>query len=351
MDTLQTLGTAMGLSMLAGINLYLTVFVTGLAIQLNWITLSPGLEKLTVLADPVVLTIAGVLLVIEMIIDKCPYADSGWDSIHTIIRPIGGAILGLKALGQMNPAAEVIGTLLCGSIAFTSHTAKAGTRLLVNTSPEPFSNIGMSIGEDVFVLGFLWFVHAHPVITLFIVTALVVAFWYFAPKFFRVVRASWTGIIHRLRARRHAVGPDAELPKRLPEFAQDYWTGVQKPGEQIAWAIPCFSGRMRSMGRNVRGCLIGTTSDRLVFIGKKNFRPRMTAIALWGAETYEEPGAVFHRLGVTPAAGDAVRVRVTRKFSPYLPKAMQWIRERSRPASIESSAPVRTEVPAAMAAK
>lgn len=339
MDTLNTLGTAMGLSMLAGINLYLTVFISGLAIRLEWITLSPGLEKLNVLADPAVLLVAGVMLVIELIIDKCPYADSGWDSIHTIVRPIGGAILGLKALGTMNQSAEVIGVLLCGSIAFTSHAAKAGTRLLVNTSPEPFTNIGVSVAENAFVLFGIWFVNAHPILSLIFVTVAVVAFWYFAPKFARLIRASVTGIIHRFRARRHAINATGALPNRLPDFALDNWGSQQKAGEQIVWALPCFSGRMKSTGANVRGCLIGTTADRLIFIGKKNFRASTATLVLTGAQLFDDPGAVFHRLSVTPSTGNALRIRVTRKHSPYLPKVMQWIRDRSQPAAIPASQP------------
>src|SRR5712671_1392416 len=148
METLQTLGTALGLSALAGIDLYFTVFFTGLAIHLGWVQLAPQLQGLAVLADPVVLVVAGVMLVVEFMIDKCQYADSGWDMIHTVVRPIGGAILGLKALGSVDPSMLVVGALLGGSVAFTTHATKAGTRLVANTLPEPFTNIGLSIGED-----------------------------------------------------------------------------------------------------------------------------------------------------------------------------------------------------------
>jgi len=341
MEALQSLGTAMGLSMMAGINLYLTVFVTGLAINLGWVQLAPHLHNLQGLGDPLVLTVAGVMFFVEFIIDKWPYADSGWDTIHTFVRPIGGAILGLKVLGGLDPRLEIVGVLLGGSVAFTAHAAKAGTRLLVNTSPEPVTNIATSVGEDVFVLAGIWFVNAHPVLSLILVIIFVVTFWYFAPKFFRQIRASAVGILHRLGARRHGISAGTALPDRLAERAENKWLTLQEPGEQIAWAIPCFSGRMKPLGRNVRGYLIGTTASRVLFIGRKNFRMVSYAIALVGGHFTDDPGAVFHRLSVIPSAGNPMQVRVTRKFSPFLPQIMQWIRERSQP-SPPASGPAET---------
>src|SRR5206468_1409163 len=150
-----------------------------LAIHMGWLTLAPGLHGLGILADPVILTVSGVLLAVEMIADKCPYIDSCWDTIHTAIRPIGGAFLALKALGTTNPVLEIVAVLLGGSVALTAHSAKAGTRVLINTSPEPVTNILASVGEDVGVLAGLYLAFRHPVITLVLVVIFVVAFWYF----------------------------------------------------------------------------------------------------------------------------------------------------------------------------
>lgn len=337
MEALNTLGTAMGLTMLAGINLYLTVFITGLAIRMQWVTLAPGMEGLNVLADPVVLTVAGILLVVEFVIDKCPYADSAWDSIHTVIRPIGGALLALKAIGEVNPAMEVVAVLLGGSIAFTAHSAKAGARLVINTSPEPLSNFAASIGEDVFVLTGTWFAFQHPILTLIFVVTFVVTFWYFAPKIFRGMRAHAVGILHRFSARRHPVGPDAELPKRVPAVAQETWLTLQSGDEQIAWVLPCFSGKMERIGRFVKGCLLATSDRRLFFIGRKNFRPRFCEIPIDKAQVLDDPASVFHRLTIKSASGEQFRLRFTRKFSPFLPRAIQWIRERPEPVQVESA--------------
>ena len=339
METLQTLGTALGLSTLAGIDLYFTVFFTGLAINLGWVQLSPQLQGLHVLGDPVVLVVAGVMLVIEFIIDKVPYADSSWDTIHTIIRPIGGAILGLKALGQADPAMQVVGVLLGGSVAFTSHSAKAMTRLAANTSPEPFSNIALSVGEDATVLGGLWFVFAHPIPTIFVVVIFVTAFWYFFPKFFRLARAHATAIIHRFGARRHAAAASANAapPNILPSFAAESWLMLRHGNEQTAWALPCFTGKWKDMGRFVRGCLVGTSDGRLFFIGKKNFRSRVRELPLRGARTQIEQGQLYHRLILQTDDGTIIRLRLTRKTAPHLPRACEWIGEQTTKPQADSA--------------
>jgi hypothetical protein len=324
MEALYILGTVFGLSMLAGLNLYLTVFVTGLAIRLEWLTNYPkGLE---VLADPVVLTVAGALLVIELLVDKCPYADNLWDSIHTVIRPVGGALLALGAAGELHPVAEVVAVLLGGSIAFTAHSAKAGARLLVNTSPEPFSNIAVSTGEDLVVLGGLWFTFQHPLIMLVVVGLFVLAFWYCAPKFFRMIKAQAIGIAHRFAARRKSAPAEEGWPTQLPAHAHGAWFTLRRGDEEVVFALPCFSGRMKSIGRHVRGCLLGTSAGRLFFIGKKNFRTRIHEVAVSNARVLDDPGAVFHRLTVKGADDQEVRLRFTRKFSPYVPQLMEWMR-------------------------
>src|ERR1700730_15095439 len=149
MDRLNLLGVALGLAALAGVNLYLTVLATGLAIHFHWITLAPAYQSLEALGDPLIVTIAGVLYVLEFFADKIPWVDSAWDAVHTVIRPIGGALLAIQVLGHPSPAFTIIVALLAGGTSLITHTAKAATRLASNTSPEPFSNIALSFGEDV----------------------------------------------------------------------------------------------------------------------------------------------------------------------------------------------------------
>ncbi len=153
METLQLLGVALGLATLAGINLYLTVFVTGLAVQQGWIVLHPQYAQLGVLADPAILWISGILFVLEFFADKVPWVGHlvGRGSYAHPTR--GGAMLAITALGDSNPVYSVVVGLLAGGMALTTHGAKTGTRLLANASPEPFSNIGLSLAEDAGVIG------------------------------------------------------------------------------------------------------------------------------------------------------------------------------------------------------
>src|SRR6202162_6333450 len=139
MNRLDLLAAALGLAALAGINLYLTVFATGLAIHFHWITLSPDYQALDILGHPAVIIIAGVLYFLEFFADKIPWIDSIWDAVHTVIRPIGGALLAIQVLGHQDPVFAVVVGLLAGGTSLASHTAKAATRLTANASPEAFA--------------------------------------------------------------------------------------------------------------------------------------------------------------------------------------------------------------------
>src|SRR3984957_2510392 len=147
MEILETLGVALGLASLAGLNSYLTVFVTGLAIQQHWIDVSQTYPELAILAHPAIIMISGVMYLLQFFADKVPWVDSLWDAVHTFVRPLGGAFLTLRVLGTMDPAMEVVAALLAGGVTLTTHFVKASTRLVVNHSPEPFSNIALSLGE------------------------------------------------------------------------------------------------------------------------------------------------------------------------------------------------------------
>ncbi|MEP6957047.1 MAG: DUF4126 domain-containing protein, partial [Chthoniobacterales bacterium] len=125
MEQLNLLGVALGLAALAGINLYLTVFVTGLAINQHWITLAPQYQSLEILNNPVIIAVAGVLYFLEFFADKIPWIDSAWDAVHTIIRPVGGALLGLQVLGHSSPTFDIVVLMLAGGTSLVAHTAKA----------------------------------------------------------------------------------------------------------------------------------------------------------------------------------------------------------------------------------
>jgi hypothetical protein len=175
-ETAGPVGAALALAVASGLSLYGTVFVAGLAIRLGWVQLGPAWASLGVLADPVVLGVSGVLFLVEFLADKIPLVDSVWDGIHTLIRPIGGALLASRALGELSPAAEVLALLLLGGATLATHAAKATTRLAVNASPEPVSNALVSLAENGLVAGAVWLALAHPVLALVAaLVALVVA--------------------------------------------------------------------------------------------------------------------------------------------------------------------------------
>lgn len=170
MDLIVSLGRTLGFSLTSGVNLYATVAILGLAARFDWVALPPQYE---VFASEWVIGVALVLYAVEFIADKIPVIDSLWDSVHTFVRPIGGALVAIATLGEASPVYEVIIGLLGGAIAAGSHFTKAGTRVAANTSPEPFSNWALSVFEDVFVVGLGLLALKYPVAA-FVVTVLIV---------------------------------------------------------------------------------------------------------------------------------------------------------------------------------
>jgi hypothetical protein len=165
-ETAGPIGAALGLAVASGLSLYGAVFVSGLAIRLGWVHLAPGWASLDVLGDPIVLAVSGVLFLVEFLADKVPVVDSLWDAVHTVIRPVGGALLASRALGELSPAAEVLALLLLGGATLATHAAKATTRLVVNASPEPVSNVLISLAENGLVAVAVWMALAHPLAAL-----------------------------------------------------------------------------------------------------------------------------------------------------------------------------------------
>jgi len=171
MTLLDQLGVALGLASLAGINLYLTVLVAGLAVRYQWLDLAGSYEQLSVLGNPWIIGLAAVFFAIEFFADKVPVVDSIWDSLHTMIRPVGGALLALTVLGGMDPVVLTIGVMLAGTATLSTHGAKAGTRAVINLSPEPVSNSVASVTEDGLVLGGLGLIAFFPAVAFFVFLA------------------------------------------------------------------------------------------------------------------------------------------------------------------------------------
>src|SRR5437879_3336264 len=296
---LDLLAVALGLAALAGINLYLTVFVTGLAIHFHWITLAPQYQSLEVLGNPWIVTVAGVLYFLEFFADKIPWLDSIWDAVHTVLRPIGGALLAIQVLGHPSPPLTVIVALLAGGTSLIAHTAKAATRLASNTSPEPFSNIGLSIGEDIAVLGGLALVHFNPVLALIIFLIGIGAFFYFAPKILRAIKTKIWLAWKKLNGPANRKIP-VELPIVLPNRLGSVFHRDNLLGETIAWTVPCISGRGRRIPANLFGALVATREEprKLLFVTRKFAR----TIDLGDALVAHESRFLFENLVISPAA-------------------------------------------------
>lgn len=173
MSAVELVALAASVSLLSGWRLYLVTFATGLAMKYGWVALPDQLRALDVLTNNWVIGIAGVGALAEFFADKIAWVDSAWDAIHSVIRPIGGALLSAAIVDSADPAWQVASFLLGGGAAFVAHAGKAGARTLVNTSPEPVSNVIVSTGEDVATGGLLALAIAYPVAAAIIAAMLV----------------------------------------------------------------------------------------------------------------------------------------------------------------------------------
>ena len=196
MDMLQSLALAGGMAWASGMRLYAALFAAGLLGRLGYLDLPSGLQ---VLENPWVLGVTAILLLVEFLADKIPVVDSVWDSVQTFIRLPAGALLAALALGEHDPALMVIGGLLGGTLTAGTHALKAGSRALINTSPEPFSNIATSLGEDALVPTGLAIAVFHPLVFLILLGLFVLLLIWLLPKVFRGARSILVGILGRKR--------------------------------------------------------------------------------------------------------------------------------------------------------
>lgn len=261
----------MGLGLVSGLNLYATVLTVGLGIRLGLITLNPELSGLAVLASPYVLIAAGVIYLVEFFADKIPWVDSIWDSVHTLIRPLGAALIGATAIGAVKPEAAVIAAL-CAGVSLSGHSVKAGTRLLANHSPEPFSNIGLSLAEDFLVVIGSWVALRYPAIMVGVVAIFLTAFAWFAPKAFRLMRVEYLATLallkkFYLRAKQYVFGERRQLAAVGADFTV--------PVDLVT--VPSAAGKGVKRLRHSVGYL-QIDDDSLVFVTRRMFRRRQHRI-------------------------------------------------------------------------
>jgi hypothetical protein len=290
------------LGFLTGIRLYATVLGLGIILRMHWFTLPPALSHLNVLAEPWVMVAAAVACTLEFLADKIPWVDSFWDSFHTIIRPVGAALIGTQILGAQEPAKQMALALLCGGVAFAGHSSKAATRLLVNHSPEPVTNVALSIAEDAMVPFGLWMMLKHPLVTCIAVAIFLAIFCWVAPKVFRVVHVEWIAI--RSLMSRH-LGTRTEEPvgigdrqisealqSRLVSLPEEYAEAVRnRTKRSVGGGVFCVAAQNVPGLKNSIGYLCFVDGGAL-FVAKRLLRYRVFDLGGY-SQAQLTPGLLF----------------------------------------------------------
>jgi hypothetical protein len=182
---ISALAYTIPLAFASGLNVYATVAVLGLCSHYGLVALP---EQFRAFDHPAIITVALVMYIVEFFADKIPWIDSIWDVVHTVVRPLGGALVAVTALGDASPTAQALAALLGGSVAMSTHLTKAGTRAAANTSPEPFSNWLLSLGEDVLAVALSYGALRHPLLALAVAVTLLIVMVLFASVLIRAVR-------------------------------------------------------------------------------------------------------------------------------------------------------------------
>ena len=191
MDTVSIIALSMGAAWASGINLYATIFMLGYLGTTGNIDLPPDLMVVT---DPLVMTSAGLMYCVEFFADKTPGVDTAWDTLHTFIRIPLGAVLAMGAVGDMTPAVELAAFIVGGTLAGATHATKAGSRIVINSSPEPVTNWTASIGEDLLVITGLWAALNHPVAFLIALVVFIAMMIWLLPKIWRGIKRIFNSI-------------------------------------------------------------------------------------------------------------------------------------------------------------
>ena len=213
MGAVETIALSMGLGWASGLNLYATIFMLGVLQQTGNIALP---QDLLLVADPLVMTAAGLMYCVEFFADKVPGLDTGWDAVHSFVRIPAGAILAAQAVGPVSPATELAAGLLGGTLAAGSHTLKAGSRVAINLSPEPFTNWTASVSEDLMVLGGLWAALHHPVAFLAMLAVFVLVAIWALPKLWRGLAKLVDVLTRRFRSPPAAATAGEEFDRKGP---------------------------------------------------------------------------------------------------------------------------------------
>ncbi|MEM7147777.1 MAG: DUF4126 domain-containing protein [Verrucomicrobiota bacterium] len=340
MDILDTLALALGFATLAGINLYLTVLVTGLAIRFDLLTLSAKYADLAVLGDNPVLIAAGLFFLLEFFADKVPWVDSLWDSVHTLVRPIGGGLLALSVLGELHPAMEVIIALLAGGTTLVAHSAKAGTRLAVNTSPEPVSNIAVSTAEDVGVVAGSFIMWQSPIAFGLICLLFLGLVLYFTPRIWGRIRNTLWLLSKKVRLPfAHRDSQNAPLPDDLTDeesalLAKELDTAAPEP----LWAVPTIIGKAKQYKGVPTQAFGKIIADRespgtLFLAGKRRRKPFLIPVPITDAKCIRESRFLSEDLVIHGKnANSKLTLRFPRGRAPLVDKIIEALDSAAQPA-------------------
>jgi len=197
MNPILLLSSSLGYGTFSGVNLYLATFLTGLAIKYDLLQVHDKFQNLEVLANPWIIGASGLMYGIEMVADKIPVLDSLWDTVHTGIRPIGAMAVVLSCLGTVSVEWAVLSALLAGTASATTHTAKLGTRLVANASPEPVSNVVLSLGEDAAVATGMVLLLKYPYVTAAVCLFALITLWIVIPKLFKKIGGVFKALKNR----------------------------------------------------------------------------------------------------------------------------------------------------------
>jgi hypothetical protein len=316
MEAIAHLGSILGLSFISGINLYATVAMTGICVRTGLVTGLP--PEFQVFANEAVIFVALLLYTVEFFMDKIQGLDTLWDSLHTVIRPLGGAFIALMQVGEASAAVEVIVFLVGASMASAAHATKAGTRLVINTSPEPVSNVLVSLGEDIGVIGFSYLALAYPKLTFFLTIIFLVLIIIFLPILLRTFRMLLGSFFFRIKAffiRDIRKSRLLSLPLSLDTFFDDQ----KEKDEEIIWAGKAYAGRVPSVRRSSRIYLV-ITSQAVYCLYRRWFRTRIKRQVSSEIQKYNlYPGRLLAKCLIT-ASTETWMVLIYQPFMVTLPQ-------------------------------
>ena len=310
MNGMQSLATILGLGFVSGVNLYLGALVTGLAIRFHLVTNLP--PELGILAHPLVLIVLALFFALEFFADKIPVVASLWDTLHTFIRPIGGALLALGAAGNLSPGVQVLAALAGGTLALGTHSAKMGLRLAAHVAPEPATFTVLSTAEDVGVTGLLLLTFSHPVPALIVLGLLILVTAMLLPRLLRILRFLFRAMYGRLRSW-FGRGRRDELPLWA-------WDAVRALDPEAKGVLAlAYPWNLKGAPRLCAGWLVGARGE-WHFVYRRWGKVRTVLLLSDLPQAQRRERGFFYDTAAFVSAPVPIRFFVPKDWAPWLPK-------------------------------